>query len=88
VIYFNKPGAPEGVAQIKGKASTEGKSGMAAKVAGTNMLFPTPYSLEEFVDADPSLIVQMLNSEGACWNSEFNPEQLKVNTPTSVRGVY
>ena len=89
VLYFNKPGAPDGVAQIKGKASlADGKSGMAAKVAGTNMLAPTPYSGDEFVDADPSVIIQMLNSEGACWSNEFTAEQLKANSPTSLRGVF
>ena len=61
-----------------------------AAACPTNVFEPaaTPCgSGAEMFDQDTSLIVQLLNDEGACWSMEFTPAQTKSNTATSFKAV-
>ena len=42
---------------------------MGVKLGTTNFTLPPTLSATEYFDADPSVTVQVKNSDGACWTS-------------------
>ena len=82
IKYRDKTGAEDGFQQVKGRASLEsGKSYMSVKLGGTNFAVPPTFSNAEYFDVDPSMTVQLITNEGACWTSDFLLGQVKKNTP-------
>jgi hypothetical protein len=77
--YSDKAGASDGVTSVKIKASTDGKSSLKLKATGANLTLPPAFNTSVFFDVDQSLTVQMLNSEGACWTTDFTPGTEKKN---------
>jgi len=62
--------------QLKAKASTDaGKSRMGVKLGTTNFTLPPTLSATEYFDADPSVTVQVKNSDGACWRLHDGADQ-------------
>src|SRR6185369_4275679 len=86
ISYSDKNGMVEGFAQIKAKTTLEpGKSSMSAKLSSTHLALPPTLSASEYFDVDPSLTVQMINSTGACWTSDFTAP--KKNTTAQFSAV-
>ena len=70
--YSDKGAAVAGFKQIKGKADDRPeKSGMSASLVGTQLTLPELFSPTELFDMDASVTVQLRNSNGACWTSDF-----------------
>ena len=57
---------------------------MGVKLGTTNFTLPPTLSATEYFDADPSVTVQVKNSDGACWTSDFTTAQIKKNTAVQV----
>ncbi len=80
-------GTYDGVQQIKLKPGAIGKSKAQLKARGANLATPVPVDASTFFAQDPNVTVQLLNSEGVCWTSEFTTnllntqEQFKAKTP-------
>lgn len=56
---------------IKLSAGVSGKSKVKLKAKGENLSLPTPSSPTTAFDLEPNLQVQLFNSDGECWSSEF-----------------
>jgi hypothetical protein len=85
VKYVDKSAASDGVSQAQVKAGdTDGKSSAKLKAAGIPLDLPAPVDAEHFLHAN-SLVVELVNSAGACWTSEFAPDGVKKNTTTQFK---
>ena len=86
--YKDKLAASDGVKAIALKAGAEGKAKVQLTAKGTAIPMPTPVGVDQNFAQDTRVIVQLVNSEGFCWSSEFtgpaarnNGEQFKDRTP-------
>ncbi|HXC51355.1 MAG TPA: hypothetical protein VN634_10760, partial [Candidatus Limnocylindrales bacterium] len=87
ISYKDKSGTRDGFTQVKGKASLEaGKSSMQAKLATSNLTLPPALNGTNYFDVDPTLTVQLVNSLGACWTTDFT-EPVKKNTAVQFSAV-
>jgi hypothetical protein len=77
--YKDKTGAEDGAFQMSFKPGVDGKSSAQVKSKGANLTAPTPVGAT-FFHADPGVTVQLHNSEGVCWTSEFNANTLNSGT--------
>lgn len=66
---------------------TAGKPRVSWKGGRDNLTLPSPIGTDVFFDIDTTLTVQLLNSIGACWSTEFTPTQVKKNTARSFKAV-
>src|SRR6185369_10597624 len=86
IKYVDPAGSADGITVAKAKASVDaGKSGFVVKATGASLTLPTPFSATEFFDIDTALTVQMVNSVGACWSTEFTAA--KKNSATKFKAV-
>jgi hypothetical protein len=90
--YKDKSGTEHGVSKLQLKPGSAGKSKAQVKAKGINVPMPTPISAtsatDEYFDEDPSVIVQLLSSDGFCWSTEFTApakknvaDQYKTKSP-------
>ena len=74
--YKDKNLIADGVKQIQLKPGSAGKAKIKFQAQGLNLPMPLPAGLT-FFEQDPSVTVQLLNSLGLCWTSEFLPPAKK-----------
>jgi len=75
--FKDKLGASDGVQKIKLKTGNLGKTKVQVIAKGGNLPTPTPFSSTAFFAQDPTVTIQMFNSDtSTCWSSEF-PTALK-----------
>ncbi len=79
-FIYRDPDATAGVSLIKVKMGTS--PGIGVKAARTNLAL-TAVNESVFFEIKPNVVVQLVNTEGACWNSKF--ETFVRNTPRSFR---
>jgi hypothetical protein len=86
-VYKDPELLDDGVQMLKLRAgAADGKSSALFKARGANIPMPTPAGTTFFVQ-QPSVSVQLHNSEGMCWTSTFassatnTPQQYKAKTP-------
>jgi hypothetical protein len=89
IRYVNRPGVFDGVRRIRAQArSTPLKSRIVLRARGINTALPIPVSASQFMSVDPSLTVQLVNSEDECWSTEFTPADTRKNTVIKYRGFF
>ena len=69
--YKDKAASSDGAAKVSLKPGANGKSKVQFGAKGANIPMPTPVGGGKFFDKEPNVIVQLHNSEGVCWSSEF-----------------
>ncbi len=69
--YKDKTGAANGVTKALLKPGSAGKASIKIGGKGTNLPMPTQVGGGKFFDSAPNVIVQLVNTEGRCWSSEF-----------------
>jgi hypothetical protein len=69
--YKDKLGVEDGVQKAKLKTGAAGKTQAQVKAKGVNLPTLTPFGGGAYFDADPSVVVQLMTSEGQCWTTEF-----------------
>jgi hypothetical protein len=69
--YKDPDGASDGAGKISLKPAIAGKSGVKFGAKGAAIPMPTPVGGGKFFNQAPSVIVQLRNSNGSCWSSEF-----------------
>ena len=68
--YKDKVGSAGGITRIKLKSGAAGKT--TAQVKGKGSMLPTPSTGDGRIFAqEPSVTVQLVNSDGQCWTSDF-----------------
>jgi hypothetical protein len=85
--YKDKAGAFDGVQKMQIRRGTAGKSKAQVSARGTGIPMASPASPEQYFAVDPSVTVQLINTEGACWTSDFTtasknaPDRFKAKEP-------
>ena len=77
--YRDKSGLSDGLTNILLKAGMEGKAKVQVKAKGLNLPMPIPEGPSAFFQQNPSVIVQLINSNGLCWTTEFTPPAATSN---------
>ena len=76
--FTDKSGASNGVQKLQLKTGVAGKTKASLKASGMNLPTIVPASPGLFAQS-PSVVVQIVNSEGMCLTSEFAPSNTSVN---------
>ncbi len=71
-LYKDKTAAVDGVKIVKLKAGDTGKAQVQLKASGAATNTPAPIAADSFFAQDPLVTVQMWNSSGICWGTEFD----------------
>lgn len=71
VQYKDKAGTAAGIILMKISAGSVGKSKVKLIAKGANLTIPAPSSGAAFFDLGPNVQVQLFNSEGECWATEY-----------------
>jgi len=81
--YRDKTAAFDGVRRIMLRPGKAGKAKAELKAGGVNFTPPLRFSTNEYFSMNPNLTVQLVNSEGMCWTSEFG--SAKKNSPSEFQ---
>jgi len=85
---YNDPTlAQAGVQLIDIRPGDATKAKVQLKAKGGNVPAPAPFSPTELFDEDPSVTVQLVNSDGTCWTTEFDAADTKKNTNEQFKAV-
>lgn len=84
--YRDPSGSSDGIRSLTLKAGRRGQSSIQLSGAGDALPLPGPAGSAYF-DQDPSVLVQLRNSSGACWSSEFPRSLTSVNQQERFRAV-
>ncbi|MFT4572444.1 MAG: hypothetical protein ACI8TX_003349 [Hyphomicrobiaceae bacterium] len=84
VQYKDKAGTAAGVTVMKVLAGSLGKSKVKLIAKGANLVLPPPSSGTAFFNVGPNVQVQLFNSEGECWATEYTAS--KKNTAAKFIG--
>ena len=88
IKYSDKAGAADGITSLKAKASTiPAKSSFSLKAKGTGLTVPPHFLTDQFLAVDTQLVVQMRNSEDACWSTEFTQSHVSKNNEVSFNAT-
>jgi cysteine-rich repeat protein len=71
--YRDSGATADGLKSIVLKAGGPGKAKIILKARGLNLPTPVPEGPSAFFQQTPSVIVQLINSSGVCWSTEFTP---------------
>ncbi len=80
--YMDRQGAVHGIKSLRLKTAPRGGTTLALRARGEALPLPEPASVDRYVEQDPALTVQLVNSNGTCWSSTLTPAGTKVNTST------
>ncbi len=69
--YKDKLAVSDGVQSVSIKAGAAAKTKAMLVGRGAALRIPAPFSMEEFFEKDPSVIVQLLGPDGFCLTSDF-----------------
>jgi hypothetical protein len=69
--YGDSSGAVLGVTKMLLRAGEEGRAKITLKAKGSNLALPAPAGPNDLLRQDPYVVVQLVNSEGSCWESLF-----------------
>jgi cysteine-rich repeat protein len=71
--YKDKTGSSDGAVNVQLKIGVAGKSKVSVQAKGVNLDPPPAEGPSLYFQQNPNVIVQLLNSDGMCWSSEFLP---------------
>lgn len=86
--YKDKQGSVEGITNIRLRAGKAGKSHLEVRGKGASLPLPAPVSGTRFFNAATSVIVQLHQSSGACYATEFPSARVKANSASKVRANF
>ncbi|MBI5505018.1 MAG: hypothetical protein HY899_09445 [Deltaproteobacteria bacterium] len=70
--YRDKTCGQEGIAGVNLTPDESGKASVTLKAVGSCLPIPLRFSEEKYFDFDPAVVIQLVNSEGQCWDSTFD----------------
>jgi len=78
--YNDKTRSVAGVQSITLRAGETGKAKIQLKAKGDGIPMPLPVGTERFFTQDPSVVVQVVNDDGACWSGTYTTPGTSKNT--------
>jgi hypothetical protein len=85
--YKDKTGSQDGVQKIGLNPGSAGKTKAQLSAKGTLVPVPLPIVGGAYFDQDPRVTVQLVNSNGACWTSEFTSADTVKNTEAQFKAL-
>ena len=82
--YKDNGGTSEGVTKVQLKTGDATKTKVEVSAQGTNLVLPVAATGSTFFNAS-NVVVQLVNSDGECWTSEFTPADTKKNELDSFK---
>ncbi len=85
--YADKRAAAGGVRGMRVVSGGDGRSNASVVATGINLALPGAVDESRYFAQDPELTIQLINSEGWCWDSRFDfsyrnkPSQFKAKYP-------
>ena len=87
--YIDSPGTYDGLRGVRMRSNPKpDRSVVRVRARGQNLVLPTPFSATEFMDVDPTVIIQLRTSEDTCWESQFTEAETFKNTRIKYRARY
>jgi len=80
--YRDRSAAFDGILKVRLKTGVDGKTKAQMKGSGASLPLPAPSGAASYFEQNPSVVVQLQNSVGTCWSSEFPAAGTSSNTPT------
>ncbi len=80
--WADSDGSFDGIKKVQLKTGVAGKTKVRLTASGEFLPLPAPFSAGEFFNEDPSVVVQLLGSDGQCWTTSFAAGS-GINTPVS-----
>jgi hypothetical protein len=84
--FAEKEGIYDGYRKMDLRTGIAGKSRVKLKAGGAALPLPGPVGAEYF-NQDPSVVVQLLASDGSCWTSEFPVGSTSRNSASSFNAT-
>jgi len=79
-LYRDKTQAVDGIKRLRLKPSDGGRSAILFDASGPNTPMPVPVASDRYLAMSPSVIVQMFNGTGNCWESQFSEAYANTGT--------
>jgi cysteine-rich repeat protein len=83
--FRDRSGSLDGVQKIQIRTGRTGLPRVLLKGSGATLDAPTPASGTAYFSQDPSVVVQLRSSEGACWTTEFATSKTRINNGTQFK---
>jgi hypothetical protein len=85
--YKDKAGTQDGVGKLQLKPGVEDKSKAQLSAKGASAPLPAPVGGGNYFEQDPRVTVQLVNSDGTCWTSEFGDSDTSKNDEAQFKAV-
>ncbi len=80
IEYKDKLATHDGFLKVRVRPGAAGKSRAQVLLAkSTSLLLPGPSSAQQYFEQDSRVIVQLVNSAGSCWTSEYEAADTRKN---------
>ncbi len=86
--YKDKSAAFDGIDKIKLKPGAAGRSKAQLRSKGVGTPTPLPVAVDRLFSLDPSVTVQLINSDGVCWTSEFSAADVRKNSEKKFKAKF
>lgn len=83
--YSDSSASQDGIKKLQLKPGAAGKTKVKMSGLGASLPLPSPFSGSEMFNEDPSVTVQLLNTDGECWTSAFDVGGTSANSPTTFK---
>jgi hypothetical protein len=70
--YKDKSAATSGFFKVQLKSGSDGDARIIVKMRGAAIPLPAPATASLFFQQDPDLVVQLVNSDGNCWEASYS----------------
>jgi len=77
--YFDKDGSEDGIKRVLLRSGPDGRVRIVVRSRGSNVPLPAPASSETYFNQTVSVVVQLRNDSGACWQATLAPADTVVN---------
>ncbi|MBI5506687.1 MAG: hypothetical protein HY899_18010, partial [Deltaproteobacteria bacterium] len=85
--YKDKTASADGVQKLQLKTGADTKTSVKLSARGSALVLPAAFSVSEFFDEDPNVVVQLVDGATKCWTSEFVALRTSLNTPAGFKAV-
>jgi len=83
--YRDSAMTSDGVRSVSLRTGIDTKAKVTFSAKGANIPMPVPFNEFLYFVEDPAVTVQLVNSEGECWTSEFTPDDTSKNDSARFR---
>ncbi len=85
--YVDRYSTNGGLRKMLLRTGREGRTSFQLDARGEFLRTPAPTSVHDYFELDETLRVQLINSEGMCWTSEFSAEGTSFNDPIRFKAI-